>query len=478
MPTIWHKANTVDQDSTTSREEITEILSLLPDVSGKDVLELGAGKGRFTGRLAAKAKSVECVDFVQEFLLANQEQHNGLANVTYTCADVSLLDKSTNKFDLVFSNGLFMYLEEAVVRELFERILISLRPGGHFFFCECCFSAPDGSKGSPAHYRLPDIYNSLFQSVATSTEDNEAFYSFEIICSKSIQTFIKLQSNCNHICWLLTKVRVAKSESHGYKTFQEFLDKKQYSRTGILRYERIFGDNFVSTGGIETTEEFVKLLKLKPKEHVLDVGSGIGGGDFYMAKEYDVSVTGIDLSSNMVSIALERANKIQDIRVQFEVCDATKRCYPPQSFDVVYSRDTILHIVDKRHLFATFCKWLKPGGRLLISDYCCCEGAWSDDFTKYVKQRGYALLSVKDYGKLLQEVGFVNVKAEDRTDQFVKMLEKELKHIENIREGFVKEFSESDHGYLVDGWKDKVERCASGSQKWGLFYAEKASDAK
>lgn len=53
---------------------------------------------------------------------------------------------------------------------------------------------------------------------------------------------------------------------------------------GILRYERIFGDNFISTGGIETTEEFVKMLNLKPKEHVLDVGSGIGGGDFYMAK--------------------------------------------------------------------------------------------------------------------------------------------------------------------------------------------------
>ena len=40
----------------------------------------------------------------------------------------------------------------------------------------------------------------------------------------------------------------------GYKTFQEFLDSQQYSRAGILRYEKIFGRHFVSTGGKETTE--------------------------------------------------------------------------------------------------------------------------------------------------------------------------------------------------------------------------------
>ena len=34
----------------------------------------------------------------------------------------------------------------------------------------------------------------------------------------------------------------------------EFLDDGQYSRNGILRYERIFGDTFISTGGLQTTK--------------------------------------------------------------------------------------------------------------------------------------------------------------------------------------------------------------------------------
>ena len=34
----------------------------------------------------------------------------------------------------------------------------------------------------------------------------------------------------------------------------EFLDAGQYQKNGILRYERIFGETFVSTGGEGTTK--------------------------------------------------------------------------------------------------------------------------------------------------------------------------------------------------------------------------------
>lgn len=54
-------------------------------------------------------------------------------------------------------------------------------------------------------------------------------------------------------------------------------------------------------------QEFVSLLGLSQGKAVLDVGCGIGGGDFFMAEEYGAAVHGIDLSVNMVLIALERA---------------------------------------------------------------------------------------------------------------------------------------------------------------------------
>ena len=97
-----------------------------------------------------------------------------------------------------------------------------------------------------------------------------------------------------------------KMSSYDSKEFQKFLDEQQYSRNGILRYEKIFGQDFVSTGGMDTSREFVKLLNLKTNQKVLDVGCGIGGSAFLMKRDYGAHVRGIDLSNNMIDIANER----------------------------------------------------------------------------------------------------------------------------------------------------------------------------
>ena len=48
------------------------------------------------------------------------------------------------------------------------------------------------------------------------------------------------------ICWIWQKQK----SSNDDRGFQRFLDTVQYKCSGILRYERVFGPGFVSTGGI------------------------------------------------------------------------------------------------------------------------------------------------------------------------------------------------------------------------------------
>lgn len=67
-----------------------------------------------------------------------------------------------------------------------------------------------------------------------------------------------------------------------------------------------------------------------------------------MASNFDVEVVGIDLSVNMISFALEKSIGLK-CAVEFEVADCTTKKYPDNTFDVIYSRDTILHIQVRPH---------------------------------------------------------------------------------------------------------------------------------
>ncbi|KAB7502066.1 Phosphomethylethanolamine N-methyltransferase [Armadillidium nasatum] len=114
---------------------------------------------------------------------------------------------------------------------------------------------------------------------------------------------------------------------------------------GILGYRR---------RGENTTKEFCLRLALKPGQKILDIGCGTGGSAFYLARQYGCLVKGVDLSSNMISIAndrLRREEKIIQDRVSFEIGDILKVRYPDEEFNVIYSRDTILHIYEKEELF-------------------------------------------------------------------------------------------------------------------------------
>ena len=77
---------------TISDSEMPEILSILPSIKSKKILELGAGIGRFTRMLALQAEHVTAIDFIDRFVKKNQELNSDLNNITFLQADATKLE--------------------------------------------------------------------------------------------------------------------------------------------------------------------------------------------------------------------------------------------------------------------------------------------------------------------------------------------------------------------------------------------------
>ena len=380
--------------------ERPEILAELPSLSGKSVLELGAGIGRFSSSLSEKAASVVSVDFVEASCNINRESNSKFTNLEVVCEDALKLSFPRNSFDIVFSNWLLMYLSDVEVQTLANKCITWLKPGGRIFFRESCFHRSGNAPRSwnPTVYRDPRSYFKFFNSARG--EDGSRFQLCKTSC---VHAYVRIKKNPNQVWWIWEKC----TSGH----LVRYLDTQQYDYNSVFRYEKLYGPGFISTGGLNlirtATDEH---LDLKPGARVLDVGCGLGGNMLHFASR-GCYVHGIDISGTMVSIASERYLKYPaDIqqKLSISVGDIFDSNFIPNSFDVVCCRDFMMHFSqsDRKILLTKFSRWLAPGGQIVITDYVKgSSNTVSSEFKAYIDERKYQFISQDDYLSVMQKLG-------------------------------------------------------------------------
>ncbi len=138
-------------------------------------------------------------------------------------------------------------------------------------------------------------------------------------------------------------------------------------------------------------------------------------------------------------------------------------------FDIVWSRDALMHVPDKPRLFARLYSLLADGGRVVITDYARGKTPASAEFEDYIQKTGYHVVEPEQYGELLRGAGFQDVEVADVTDVFVDILRRESRRLVEHRAEFLAAFSEEDLNYLVERWAMKERFCAAGDMKWGIY---------
>jgi arsenite methyltransferase len=112
------------------------------------------------------------------------------------------------------------------------------------------------------------------------------------------------------------------------------------------------------------------LGRLAPGERVLDLGSGAGTDSLVAAQMVGEqgSVTGVDMTPEMLAKARSAAVAMGAANVEFVEAEAERLPFRDESFDVIISNGVIDLIPDKDAVFAELFRVLAPGGRMQIAD--------------------------------------------------------------------------------------------------------------
>jgi ubiquinone/menaquinone biosynthesis C-methylase UbiE len=117
------------------------------------------------------------------------------------------------------------------------------------------------------------------------------------------------------------------------------------------------------------TEELGRMLAPSASDHVIDVGSGIGGPSRYLAATYGCRVSGVDLTPEFVATAIGLTQRVGlTERVDFRQGSALALPFPDASFDLAWSQNVAMNIADRAQYYTEMRRVLKPGGRLAIQD--------------------------------------------------------------------------------------------------------------
>lgn len=137
---------------------------------------------------------------------------------------------------------------------------------------------------------------------------------------------------------------------------------------GYAEWASVYGVN-VNEASLFKMEEGVllPLLGNLQGKTILDVGCGSGRYALRFAQA-GATVTGIDLTPEMISVAQRKAG----VAINFICGDILGADLPPSSFDIIFSSLAVTHIQDLSVLLGKLQSALLPNGKIVISDIHPC----------------------------------------------------------------------------------------------------------
>lgn len=246
-----------------------------------------------------------------------------------------------------------------------------------------------------------------------------------------------------------------------------------YDTTMLDMLQIIWGEGYLSPGGPQAVREITAGIDLRGKR-VLDIGCGIGGLDQVLVELGAAHVTAVDVVPAMIAIARQRT---ADQRLAFEVIEPEKPLpFADASFDVVFTKDAWLHVVDKRALLRDVHRVLKPGGRLAGGDWMKGPEPFSADMVYFIELEGipYHPATLSEYGLMLHETGFEDVKLLGINAWYRDLAKQELARLKcELFDLMTDKLGAEARDHFIEDWRMLTVVLEKGELRPGRLWASK-----
>jgi len=230
----------------------------------------------------------------------------------------------------------------------------------------------------------------------------------------------------------------------------------EYYDNMITMLELIWGEGYMAPGGPGNVAKMLNGIETYGKR-ILDIGCGIGGPAFEMARTYGANVVGIDLEAPLIARAMQSAADLKlNNKCTFETVTAGSLPFAAESFDIVVSSGAFTQVADKAGILAEAYRVLQPEGYLSSYEWFRSAGEYSDDMRYWFKIEGltYELETLDGYRDQFVNAGFVDVVAKNATAWYRGEVRREYDLIKgDLFPRMVELLGQEDADHFVENWR-------------------------
>jgi len=232
---------------------------------------------------------------------------------------------------------------------------------------------------------------------------------------------------------------VAMGRPEGDQSDDDGIEDVLYGEHEIIFLEELWGDGFLSPGGPEEVARTVGDVDLSGKL-VVDIGCGSGGVTIALVCDHGAGrVIGIDVEAPVCDQARARVERrgLSD-RIEIRQVSPGPLPFGDASIDVVFSKDSIVHIPDKETLAVDVFRVLRPGGWFVASDWLIAhDDEPSPEMAAYIaaEDLDFGMASPRRYRAALEAAGFIDVELVNRNEWYREVARHELERLTGSQRG-------------------------------------------